>query len=85
MSRQAGQPHSRWHHLGNTATSVAAVVGIITGILTGLVGSALTALTTPVLAATATAVAVATCAGLLHGTWMTGSCVPGLLISRIAR
>jgi hypothetical protein len=29
VMRQAGQPHSRWHHLGHTATSVAAVVGII--------------------------------------------------------
>ena len=61
--RQAGQPHSRWHHLGHTATSVAAVVGIIAGVFLGLVGSAVTPLNTPVLAAGA--VAVATFAGLL--------------------
>jgi uncharacterized membrane protein YeaQ/YmgE (transglycosylase-associated protein family) len=65
VMRQAGQPHSRWHHLGHTATSVAAVVGIIAGVFLGLVGSAVTPLTTPVLAAGATTVAVATFAGLL--------------------
>ena len=42
VMRQAGQPHSRWHHLGHTATSVAAVDGIIAGVFLGLVGSAVT-------------------------------------------
>ena len=42
VMRQAGQPHSRWHHLGHTATSVAAVVGVIAGALLGVVGSVLT-------------------------------------------
>ena len=65
LMRQAGQPHSRWHHLGHTATSVAAVVGVIGGVFLGLVGFAITPLATPALAAGATVVAVATFAGLL--------------------
>ena len=39
VMRQAGQPHSRWHHLGHTATAVAAVVGVITGAFLGVLGS----------------------------------------------
>jgi hypothetical protein len=58
VMRQAGQPHSRWHHLGHTATSVAVVVGVIGGVFLGLLGSVATALTTPVLAAGAVAVVV---------------------------
>lgn len=65
VMRQAGQPHSRWHHLGHTATSVAAVVGVISGAFLGLAGSVTTPLTTPVLAVGATVLAVATFAGLL--------------------
>jgi hypothetical protein len=63
--RQAGQPHSRWHHLGHTATSVAAVVGVIAGALLGVVGSVLTPLSAPVLAAGAAVLAVAAFGGLL--------------------
>jgi hypothetical protein len=59
VMRQSGQPHTKWHHLGHTATSVAAIVAVISGVFLGLVGSALTPVTTPVLAAGAVAVAVA--------------------------
>jgi hypothetical protein len=65
VMRQAGQPHSRWHHLGHTATAVAAVVGVIAGAFLGVLGSAVTPLSTPVLAAGATVTAVAGFAGLL--------------------
>jgi hypothetical protein len=65
VMRQAGQPHSRWHHLGHTATAVAAVVGVIAGAFLGVLGSVVTALATPVLAASATVAAVAAFAGLL--------------------
>ena len=62
---QAGQPHSRWHHLGHTATSVAAVVAVIMGVFLGLVGSAFTPVTTSALAAGATVLAAAIFAVLL--------------------
>ena len=65
VMRQAGQPHSRWHHLGHTATAVAAVVGVIAGAFVGVAGSAVTVLATPVIAAVAVAVAMAAFAGLL--------------------
>jgi hypothetical protein len=65
VMRQSGQPHSRWHHLGHTATAVAAVLSVITGAFVGVAGSAVSPLTTPVLAAAAVAVAVAAFAGLL--------------------
>ena len=65
VMRQAGQAHSRWHHLGHTATSVAVVVGVIGGVFLGLLGSVATALTTPVLAAGAVAVAAVVFAALL--------------------
>ena len=58
VMRKPGQAHSRWHHLGHTATSVAVVVGVIGGVFLGLLGSVATALTTPVLAAGAVAVVV---------------------------
>lgn len=62
---QAGQPHSRWHHLGHTATSVAAVVAVIMGVFLGLVGSAVTPVTISALAAGATVLAAAIFAVLL--------------------
>ena len=65
LMRQAGQPHSRWHHLGHTATAVAAVVGVITGAFLGVLGSVVTPLATSVLAAGATVAAVVAFAGLL--------------------
>lgn len=65
VMRQAGQPHSRWHHLGHTATSVAAIVGVIAGALVGVVGSVVTPLSAPVLAAGAALIAVAAFGGLL--------------------
>jgi len=65
LMRQAGQPHSRWHHLGHTATAVAAVVGVIAGAFLGVLGSVVTSLATPVLTAGGTVTAVAAFAGLL--------------------
>jgi hypothetical protein len=65
LMRQAGQPHSRWHHLGHAATAVAAVVGVIAGAFLGVLGSVVTPLAPPVLAAVATVAAVAAFAGLL--------------------
>lgn len=37
VMRQAGQRHSRWHHLSHAATAIAAVLAIIAGMLAGLV------------------------------------------------
>jgi hypothetical protein len=65
VMRQSGQPHSRWHHLGHTATAVAAVLGVITGAFLGVLGSVVTPLPTSVLAGAATVAAVAAFAGLL--------------------
>jgi hypothetical protein len=65
LMRQAGQPHSRWHHHGHTATAVAAVVGVITGAFLGVLGSVISPLATSVLAAGATVAAVVAFAGLL--------------------
>jgi hypothetical protein len=65
VMRQVGQPHSRWHHLGHTATAVAAVDGVITGAFLGVLGSAVTPLAAPVLASAATITAVGAFAGLL--------------------
>jgi hypothetical protein len=65
VMRQAGQPHSRWHHLGHTATSVAAVVAVIAGALVGVVGSVVTPLSAPVIAAGSAVLAVAAFGGLL--------------------
>jgi len=63
VMRQAGQPHSRWHHLGHTATSVAAVNAFIAGVFVGLVASASSSLTLPWLAALAGGVTVGMFAG----------------------
>ena len=65
LMRQAGQPHSRWHHLGHAATAVAAVVGVIAGAFLGVLGSVVTPLASSVLAAGATVAAVVAFAGLL--------------------
>ena len=65
VMRQAGQPHSRWHHLGHTATSVAAVISVISGAFLGLAGSVTTPLPAPLIAVGGTALAIATFAGLL--------------------
>jgi hypothetical protein len=65
VMRQSGQPHSRWHHLGHTATSVAAVVGVIAGALVGVLGPVVTPLGPPVLAAGAGVLAVAAFGALL--------------------
>jgi hypothetical protein len=63
VMRQAGQPHSRWHHLGHTATSVAAVNAVIAGVFVGLVASASSTLTLPWLASLAGGVTVSMFAG----------------------
>ena len=63
VMRQAGQSHTRWHHLGHTATSVAAVNAVIAGVIVGLVASASTALMLPWLATLAGGVTVGMFAG----------------------
>ena len=65
LMRQAGQPHSRWHHLGHTATSVAAVTAAVTGAFVAVVAGVLTAVDVRWLAALGSAAAFATLAGLL--------------------
>lgn len=65
LMRQAGQQHSRWHHLSHTATSVAAVTSMIAGVFIGLVASLLGATSLLVLAVLATAAAGGMFAGLL--------------------
>ena len=57
LMRQAGQQHSRWHHLSHAATSVAAVISMIAGVFVGLVASLLGATSLPVLGVLATVVA----------------------------
>ena len=64
LMRQAGQPHSRWHHFSHTATSVAAVTSMIAGVFAGLVASAVGASSLPVLGVLATVVAGGMFAGL---------------------
>jgi len=64
LMRQAGQKHSRWHHLSHTATSVAAVTSMIAGVFVGLVASLLGANSLPVLGVLATGVAGGMFAGL---------------------
>lgn len=65
IMRQAGEPHSRWHHFSHTATAVAAVTAVISGALLGLVLSAFTPVPVPVLAAISTVVGSA----LFGATW----------------
>ena len=36
VMRQAGQEHSRWHHLSHAATAVAAVIAVVCGVFVGL-------------------------------------------------
>ena len=55
---QTGDRHSRWHHLSHTATSVAAVNGVLAGVLVALgTHLSLPAAEVPALAGAATAVA----------------------------
>ena len=62
---QTGDRHSRWHHLSHTATSVAAVDGVLAGVLVALgTHLVLPAAEVPVLAGVATGVAVALFAAL---------------------
>jgi hypothetical protein len=63
--RQAGQPHSRWHRLGHTGTSDAAVVVVIAGALLGVLGAVLTPFSTQVFAGGAVVSAGAVFGGLL--------------------
>jgi hypothetical protein len=65
LMRQAGQPHSRWHHLGHTATAVAAVTAAVAGAFVAVVGGVLTDGDVRWLAALGSAVAFASLAGLL--------------------
>ena len=63
VMRQTGQRHTRWHHLGHTATSVAAVNAVIAGVLVGLVAAVTSTLTLPWLAVLAGGVTVGMSAG----------------------
>jgi hypothetical protein len=63
VMQQTGQKHTRWHHLGHTATSVAAVNAVIAGVLVGLVAKLTSTLNLPGLAALAVAVTL----GMLTG------------------
>lgn len=65
LMRQAGQPHSRWHHLGHTATSVAAVTGVVSGAFVAMVVRTLSPVEVPWLAAGGATVAMAVLGGLL--------------------
>ena len=64
VMRQAGQQHSRWHHLSHTATSVAAVTSMVAGVFVGLVASLLGGTSLPVLGLMATVAAGGMFAGL---------------------
>lgn len=64
LMRQTGDRHSRWHHLSHTATSVAAVNGVLGGAFVALLTGVLTPLGTVVLAAAAATVAVVIFTGL---------------------
>lgn len=62
---QTGDRHSRWHHLSHTATSVAAVNGVLAGVLVALgTHLLLPAAGVPALAGVATAVGMALFAAL---------------------
>ena len=62
---QTGDKHSRWHHLSHTATSVAAVNGVLAGVLVALgTHLAMPEVRVPTLAGVATAVALALFAAL---------------------
>jgi hypothetical protein len=62
---QTGDRHSRWHHLSHTATSVAAVNGVLAGVLVALgTHLALPGAGVPALAGVASTVAVALFAAL---------------------
>lgn len=65
IMRQNGQMHSRWHHLSHTATSIAAVNGVLAGVLVGFAVHLVASLPLPALALAAAAVAVGLFGGLL--------------------
>lgn len=64
VMRQAGQSHSRWHHLSHTATSVAAVNAVIAGVFVGLLARLTWSAPVPYLAIVATLVALGVFVGL---------------------
>jgi hypothetical protein len=65
IMRQNGQTHSRWHHLSHTATSVAAVNGVLAGVLVGFAVHLAAPMPLPTLAIAASLVAVGLSGGLL--------------------
>jgi hypothetical protein len=65
IMRQNGETHSRWHHLSHTATSVAAVNGVIAGVLVGFAAYVVAPMPLPVLAVTAALVAIGVFGGLV--------------------
>lgn len=64
VMRQAGQQHSRWHHLSHTATSVAAVNAVIAGVFVGLLARLAWSVPVPYLATIASIVSMGMFAGL---------------------
>lgn len=63
VMRQAGQRHSRWHHLSHAATSVAAVTAVIGGLFVGLLAAVTFSAPLPFVAPFSIAVAVGMFAG----------------------
>ncbi|KAA1426658.1 hypothetical protein [Nocardioides antri] len=58
VMRQAGQQHSRWHHMSHAATAVAALTSVVTGVLYALVAQVGRTSEPPLIGVGATVVAV---------------------------
>jgi hypothetical protein len=65
VMRQNGETHTRWHHLSHTATSVAAINGVLAGVLVGFAAYVVAPLPLPVLTITAALVAISVFGGLV--------------------
>jgi hypothetical protein len=65
IMRQNGQTHSRWHHLSHTATSVAAVNGVLAAVLVGFAIHLTAPIPLPALAVVASLVAIGMFGGQL--------------------
>ena len=64
VMRQAGQEHSRWHHLSHAATAVAAVIAVVCGVFVGLFTRTTLGLPLPGIAVGSALVAASVFAGL---------------------
>lgn len=65
LMRQNGQTHTPWHHLSHTATSVAAINGVLAGVLVGFAAHLMAPIPLPALAIVASLVAIGVFGGLL--------------------